>query len=146
MNKKIILLLIFFLTINCSFNSQSKFWTKETKIKVEKNSNINEIFKKDKIFEKELNPSLKIKLSDKLIENSFIGNLDNNNGRTNYNGNLKKSSRFKFSRIDNFDFTEPEIIFNKNNIIFFDNKGSILKFDEKSKLVCKHVQDDENNT
>ena len=109
MNKKIILLLIFFLTINCSFNSQSKFWTKETKIKVEKNSNINEIFKKDKIFEKELNPSLKIKLSDKLIENSFIGNLDNNNGRTNYNGNLKKSSRFKFSRIDNFDFTEPEL-------------------------------------
>ena len=137
MNKKIILLLIFFLTINCSFNSQSKFWTKETKIKVEKNSNINEIFKKDKIFEKELNPSLKIKLSDKLIENSFIGNLDNNNGRTNYNGNLKKSSRFKFSRIDNFDFTEPEIIFSKNNIIFFDNKGSILKFDEKSKLVWK---------
>ena len=134
MNKKIILLLIFFLTVNCSFNSQSKFWTKETKIKVEKNSNINEIFKKDKIFEKELNPSLKIKLSDKLIENSFIGNLDNNNGRTNYNGNLKKSSRFKFSRIDNFDFTEPEIIFSKNNIIFFDNKGSILKFDEKSNL------------
>ena len=129
MNKKIILLLIFFLTVNCSFNSQSKFWTKETKIKVEKNSNINEIFKKDKIFEKELNPSLKIKLSDKLIENSFIGNLDNNNGRTNYNGNLKKSSRFKFSRIDNFDFTEPEIIFSKNNIIFFDNKCSILKFD-----------------
>ena len=63
--------------------------------------------------------------------------MDNNNGRTNYNGNLKKSSRFKFSRIDNFDFTEPEIIFSKNNIIFFDNKGSILKFDEKSKLVWK---------
>ena len=49
MNKKIILLLIFFLTINCSFNSQSKFWTKETKIKkrdenliaivIERNSN-----------------------------------------------------------------------------------------------------------
>ena len=81
---KLIFFFIFIIISACSLNSQSKFWTKETKIKVEKNSNINEIFKKDKIFEKELNPSLKIKLSDKLIENSFIGNLDNNNGRTNY--------------------------------------------------------------
>ena len=137
MNKKIILLFIFLLTVNCSLNSQSKFWTKETEIKVEKNSNINEIFKKAEIFEKELNTDLKIKLSEKLIKNSFINNLDNNNGRTNYNGSLKKSSRFKFSKIDNFDFTEPEIVFNKNNLIFFNNKGSILKFDDTSKLVWK---------
>ncbi len=137
MNKKIILIFIFFLITNCSFNSQSKFWTKETGISVQKNSISNEIFKKDDIFEKEFNSELKIKLSEKLIKNSFINNLDNNNGRTNYNGNLKKSSRFKFSKIDNFDFTEPEIIFSKNNIIFFDNKGSILKFDKTSKLVWK---------
>jgi len=136
-NKKIILLLTFFLTINCSFNSQSKFWTKETKIKVEKNSNINEIFKKDKIFEKELNPQLEIKLSDKIIQDSFINNLNNNNGRTNYNGSLKKSSKFKFVKIDKFDFAEPEIAFDKNNLIFFDNKGSILKFDNSSKLIWK---------
>ena len=32
---------------------------------------------------------------------------------------------------------EPEIVFNKNNIIFFDNKGSILKFDDTSKLIWK---------
>ena len=137
MNKKIIVIFIFFLTTNCSLNSQSKFWTKETEIKVQKNSIINEIFKKDDIFEKEFNSDLKIKLSEKLIKDSFINNLNNNNGRTNYNGNLKKSSRFKFSKIDNFDFIEPEIIFSKNNIIFFDNKGSILKFDNTSKLVWK---------
>ena len=137
MNKIIILLFIFFLTTNCSFNSKSKFWTKEAKIEVEDSSKVNEIFKREEIFEKELNPNLKIILSEKTIKNSFINNLDNNNGRTNYNGSLKKSSRFKFSKIDNFDFTEPEIVFNKNNLIFFDNKGSILKFDNSSKLIWK---------
>ena len=137
MNKIIIFALIFFFISNCSFNSNSKFWTKEREIRVEKDSKITEIFEKEKIFEKELNPNLKIKLSEKLLKDSFINNLNNNNGRTNFNGTLKKSSRFKFSKIDNFDLSEPEIIFNKNNLIFFDNKGSILKFDNNSKLIWK---------
>ncbi len=137
MNKIIALIFIFFLITSCSFNSKSKFWTKEKKITIDNNSEITELFQKEKIFKKELNSNLKIKLSEKLIKNSFINNFDNNNGRTNYNGSLKKSSRFKFSKIDNFDFTEPEIVFDKKNIIFFDNKGSILKFDNFSKLIWK---------
>ena len=99
MNKIIVFLFIFFLTSNCSLNSKSKFWTKETKIKVEDNSKIVEIFIQDKVYEKELNPKHKIKFSGKPIENGFRNIFDNNNGRTNYNGNLKKSSRFKFSKI-----------------------------------------------
>ena len=106
-------------------------------IEVETDSKITEIFKKDKIFKKEVNPELEIKLTENLIKNSFLNNLNNNNGRTNYDGNLKKSSRFKFSKIDNFDFSEPEVKFHKNNLIFFDNKGSILKFDNSSKLIWK---------
>ena len=66
-----------------------------------------------------------------------MNNLSNNNGRVNYNGNLKIISRFKFSTIDSFDQFEPEIIFDKDNIIFFDNKGSILKFNQFSKLIWK---------
>ena len=137
MNKTIALVFILLLTTNCSLNSKSKFWTKEKKIKVDIDSKITEIFKKEEVFEKELNSNLKIKLSEKLIKNSFINNFDNNNGRTNYNGSLKKSSRFKFSKIHNFDFAEPEIAFDKDNLIFFDNKGSILKFDNSSKLIWK---------
>ncbi len=137
MNKRLILIIILFLITSCSLNSKSKFWTKEETITVEDNSIKTEIFKKKEVFEKEFNPNLKIKLSEKLIINSFINNYDNNNGRTNYNGNLKKISRFKFSKIDNFEFSEPEIIFNDNNLIFFDNKGSILKFDNSSKLIWK---------
>mgnify|MGYP007071524015 CR=1 FL=1 len=40
----------------------------------------------------------KIHLKAKPINNSFINNFDNNNGRINYNGNLKSVSRFKFSK------------------------------------------------
>ena len=95
------------------------------------------IFKKDKIYKNELNSNLKIKLSEKIIKKSFINNFNNNNGRTNYDGDLKKSSRFKFSKIDNFEYADPEIVFDKDNLIFFDNKGSILKFTNSSKLVWK---------
>ena len=55
----------------------------------------------------------------------------------NYDGNLETISRYKFSKIDNFNKFEPEIIFDKENIIFFNNKGSILKFDQFSKLLWK---------
>jgi len=136
-NKIIIFVFILFFTTSCSLNSKSKFWTNEKKIQVEDDSRITEIFKKDKIYKNELNSNLKIKLSEKIIKKSFINNFNNNNGRTNYDGDLKKSSRFKFSKIDNFEYANPEIVFDKDNLIFFDNKGSILKFTNSSKLVWK---------
>jgi len=131
-----IFLLFVFIT-NCSLDTKSNIWTKNKKIVKEKQKTIKLLFKDEKSLDTEFNPQLKIKLSGKLINNSFINNFDNNNGRINYNGNLKKISKFKFSKIDHFDETEPEIIFSENNVIFFDNKGSILKFDSSSKLIWK---------
>ena len=130
-----IFLLLIFIT-SCSLDNKTGLWTKKQKIKEEKII-IKELFEKEKVLEKEFNPNLKINLSAKLIDNSFINNFDNNNGRVNYNGTLKSISKFKFSKIDNFNQLEPEIIFDKNNIIFFDDKGSILKFDNFSKLIWK---------
>ena len=131
----IILLLIFI--ASCSLDNKTGLWTKKQKIKEEKKIIIKKLFEKEKALEKEFNPNLKINLSAKLIDNSFINNFDNNNGRVNYNGTLKSISKFKFSKIDNFNQLEPEIIFDKNNVIFFDDKGSILKFDNFSKLIWK---------
>jgi len=128
--------LIFFFVSNCSLH-QSEFWTKEKKIEKEKKLTIKKFTKEKKVVEKELNPNLKITLSAKLIKNSFINNLDNNNGRINYNGNLKSISKYKFSKIDDFYQFEPEIVFDNNSVIFFNNNGSILKFDESSRLIWK---------
>ena len=126
-----IFLLLTFIT-SCSLDNKTGLWTKKQKIKEEKKIIIKELFEKEKVLEKEFNPNLKINLSAKLIDKSFINNFDNNNGRVNYNGTLKSISKFKFSKIDNFNQLEPEIIFDKNNVIFFDDKGSILKFDNFS--------------
>ena len=132
------IILIFIFIASCSFNKNSKFWTKEKIKKVEiKEKIIKEIFKKEEALSLELNPKLKISFYSKPINKSFINNYDNNNGRINYDGNLKNKSKFKFSKIDNFYQYDPEISFNKDNIIFFDNKGSILKFDSSSNLIWK---------
>jgi len=138
-NKSLIILLSFLIIANCSLDTKTGIWSKNEEIEIVKKTKAKkkELFKKEKALEKEFNPNLKIKLTAKLINNSFKNDFDNNNGRINYNGNLKKSSRFKFSKIDNFDQFEPEIVFDKNNIIFFDNNGSILKFNNLSKLIWK---------
>jgi len=134
-NNLLKILLIFICLTSCSFNKNSKFWTKSEKI--EKIKNVEEIFVKEKILNREFNPNLKISLYTKAIDKSFFNNYDNNNGRINYDGDLKSISRFKFSKIDNFYQYEPIILFDNSNVIFFDNKGTILKFDQDSRLIWK---------
>jgi outer membrane protein assembly factor BamB len=135
-NNIIKILLIFIFINGCSLHKNSKFWTNE-KVKEELSANINEMFAQEKPLNLEFNPNLKISLYTKPINKSFFNNFDNNNGRTNYSGNLKNISKFKFSKIDNFNDYDPRLSFEKDNIIFFDNKGSILKFNNNSKLVWK---------
>ena len=137
MNRTIVLFLIILFITNCSLDNKSGIWTKSEKIKVEKKLIISELFKKEESLSKEFNSNVKIQLKSYLSNDSFLNNLSNNNGRIDYNGNLKSLSKFKYSTIDNFDELEPEIVFEGNNIIFFDNKGSILKFDQFSKLIWK---------
>ena len=137
MTKFFIIFLIFIFVANCSLDTNSGIWTKNKKIVQEEQKIIKLLFKDEEALKTEFNPKLKINLKGKLVNDSFINNLDNNNGRINYKGNLKKVSRFNFSKIENFNDFEPEILFSKNHVIFFDGKGSILKFDNSSKLIWK---------
>jgi len=130
------ILLIFYFLTGCSFQKQSNPLSKEEAIK-EKQQNINEILKKKEVLSKEFNPNLKIKLYSKVINSSYLQNLDNNNTRANYNGSLQSVLKYKFKKIENFSQYEPEISFNQKNIIFFDNKGYILNFDYNSNLIWK---------
>ena len=132
---KLFLLIIF---INsCSFNPNSSLWTKKIDIKKDNILSTKQIVKKQIILENELNTALKINISNLKTENSYLKNFTNNIGRSDYEGSLKSISRYKFSKIKNFNHYEPEIAIDKNNIIFFDNKGNILKFDNKAKLKWK---------
>ena len=71
------------------------------------------------------------------VSKNNILNLGNNEGQVNFAGGLKKISKYKFSKIKHFDQYQPEIIFHDENLIFFDNKGSIVKFDKNSKIIWK---------
>ena len=105
-------LIIFFIFItNCSLDTKSGIWTEQKKISQDKILQI--IFKKEKVLDKELNPNLIIKLDTKLVNNTYLDNYSNNSGRVNFNGELKKISKFNFSKIDNFDYFEPKLIFDK---------------------------------
>ncbi len=121
---------------NCSLDTKSGIWTDKKKVILEEN-NISKIFVKEEPSKKEFNSNLTIKLSSKLVNNSFVNNLKNNNGRINYDGDLKKVSKFKFSKIESFSNNEPELIFESDNLIFFDKKGSIIKFNSNSDIIWK---------
>jgi len=135
---KILYLFVFFILISgCSLNKNSKFWSNTEVVKDEKNISYEEVFPIEEALKKEFNSNLKIKLTSKAVSKTSINNYLNNNQRLNFDGELKKSSRYKFSKIKNFHQYQPEISFFKNNIIFFDNKGTILQFNNESKLIWK---------
>jgi hypothetical protein len=137
-NKIIAILLIFFFLNNCSLDTKTGLWSKSEKLMSENILIEKEIFQEASIYEKEFNPNLKIKLINNFKNKSFINNLSNNNGTVKFNGSLKKVSKYKFSKISQFDNFQPELLLtNKNSIIFFDDKGSILNFSENSKLIWK---------
>ena len=137
MYKIISLLFVFLLLSQCSLDTKTGFWTK-SQIKEEKKINLEEIFKSEAILEKEFNPSIKIKLNSSFKQNPFVNNLTNNSGHINFESDFKEISKFKFKKIKNFDNLNPDLLIGKDNsLIFFDEKGSILKFDQNSKLIWK---------
>ena len=54
-----------------------------------------------------------------------------------FDGKFEKIQKYNFSKIENFSQLESNLIFDDRNLIFFDNKGSILSFDKNSKLKWK---------
>ena len=137
MNKIITFLIFIFFISGCSLNKNSKFWTTTKDITEEKNQEYKKILVEEKALGKEFNTNISINLGSLNINTSKIRLHYNNDGRLNYNGLLKKYSRYKFSKIKNFYQFEPVISFDDKNLIFFDNKGSVIKFNDKSKLIWK---------
>ena len=136
MNKIFQLLLIIIFSSGCSLNKNSKFWTSETIKKIEEQK-FEKIFDDPTALSQELNTNISLNFSKSFTKNNLSKKFTNNDGRVNFDGSLKKSLKYKFSKIENFYQFEPELSFNKGNIIFFDDKGTVLQFDERSKLIWK---------
>ena len=136
MNKIFQLLLIIIFSSGCSLNKNSKFWTSETIKKIEEQK-FEKIFDDPTALSQELNTNISLNFSKSFTKNNLSKKFTNNDGRVNFDGSLKKSLKYKFSKIENFYQFEPELSFYKGNIIFFDDKGTVLQFDGRSKLIWK---------
>ena len=129
--------IVLFISIyGCSLNPNSKIWTTTTKISSDENLKIKYITKKKEILNKELNVGLQINLKNLIKDSTNPSNLTNNI-YSKFEGQLKNKSKYKYSKIKKFDQYEPEISFIDDGIIFFNNKGSILKFNRNSNLIWK---------
>ena len=135
MNKLIFTFLALFFLNNCSFNENSKIW-KEKENKLEKDKKITKVFSEENVSVSEFNRDLKLDLSSIKINNKKNDN-QNDFGLQNYKGELKKIGNFKFSKLDELHLIDFRPIFLNNGIIFFDKKGSIIRFDNNQKVIWK---------
>ena len=135
MNKLIFTLIVLFFLNNCSLNENSRIWkNKENNLETDKK--ITKVFSEDKASVTEFNQDLKLDLSSINTVNKKIDN-QNNLGLQNYKGDLKKIGNFKFSKLEELNQLDFEPIFLNNGIIFFDKKGSIVRYDNNHKVVWK---------
>ena len=135
MNRFIFTLIIVFSLNNCSLNENSRLW-KDKENKFEKDKKIIKVFSEDQKIVSEFNRNLRLDLSSIDTNTKIIYN-QNNLGSQKYNGELKKVGSFKFSKLDEVNKIDFKPIFFKNGIIFFDKKGTIIKYDKNQKVIWK---------
>ena len=138
MNKQIVaIIILIFLIPSCNglkpLNDQNPIFG-EKKIDKKKQEVVNsrkiKLFKSEEIRNTEFNSTLQINLENSFINSKRIINLDNNVGRHDYDGELIKKLNYKFSKIKNFNQNEPKLTFVGKDLIFFDKKGSLIRFNE----------------
>ena len=134
MTRIFILFLLPLILANCSLNENSKIWNKNKKLNIDKNTKI--IFAEKKISYNELNPNISLNLSQINIQNKILDDK-NNFGIQKYSGEIKKIKNFRFSKFNNEIETDLKPLFLRDGIVFFDSKGSVIRFDNDQKIVWK---------
>ena len=125
-----------FIFSSCSLGDGGGFWTKEERLK-DQLLNFKPLFEKDKLVLNEFNKNFQFLLNKKDLKVNTNSKNDNNDGYVLFNGKLEKIQKYNFSKIENFHQLESNLVFSNGNLIFFDNKGTILNFDQSSKLKWK---------
>ena len=90
----------------------------------------------DEVLKEDFNKNIKINLS-KIIKNNKFKELKNNYGREEFSNNLNKFSKYKFKKIKSFSNFEPSLVFDSNSLIFFEEEGTIKKYDYSQELIWK---------
>ena len=134
MNKLIVLLTTLIFLNNCSFNENSRIWNDEEKLKQSENKK--KIFVEEKKIISEFNSNVKLDLSEISETNTMFNNL-NNFGSQTYEGELYSVGKYKFSKRDDETLFNFKPVFLPDGIIFFDKKGTIIRYDLNQKVIWK---------
>ena len=124
---------MFFLN-NCSLNENSRIW-KNKKDNSTNPKNIKKIFSEKKIIT-QFNQELKLDLANVKINNKIVDN-QNNYGFQDYSGSIDKVGNYKFSKLDDVNELNFKPVFLNDGLIFFDKKGSIIRYDNNQKILWK---------
>ena len=135
MNRLIIIILSILLLNQCSLNENSSLWSDKEK-DIDIKANIKKVFLEDKKNVTEFNQDLKLDLT-KIKTNNLIVDNKNNYGAQDYSGIINKIGNYKFSKLKDINQLNFKPIFLKNGLIFFDKKGSIIRYDDKQKVLWK---------
>ena len=134
MNRLVILIISFFLLNNCSLNENSRIWKNKEK-NTTNPKNIKKIFVEKKVVT-EFNQELKLDLTKVKINNKIVDNK-NNYGIQDYAGLINKIGSYKFSKLENVNQLNFKPLFLNDGLIFFDKKGSIIRYDNNQKVLWK---------
>tara|TARA_B100001173_G_scaffold71527_1_gene60814 strand:+ start:16 stop:1311 length:1296 start_codon:yes stop_codon:yes gene_type:complete len=133
-NRLLILIISLIILNNCSFNENSRIWNDKEKNPVNP-KNIKKVFSEKSVV-KEFNQELKIDLSKVKINNKISDNK-NNYGFQDYSGSINKIGNYKFSKLENVNQLNFKPLFLNDGLIFFDKKGSIIRYDNNQKVLWK---------
>ena len=134
MNRLLIFIISLFFLNNCSLNENSRIW-KNKKDNSINPKNIKKIFSEKKIIT-QFNQELKLDLANVKINNKVVDN-QNNYGFQDYSGSIDKVGNYKFSKLDDVNELNFKPVFLNDGLIFFDKKGSIIRYDNNQKVLCK---------
>jgi hypothetical protein len=133
---RVIILIISLIFLNhCSFNENSRIW-KDKEKKLESVKNIKKVFSEEKKISSEFNQELKLDLTKIKTNNRIIDNK-NNYGAQTYGGLLKKIGTYKFGKFEEINQLNFKPVFLENGLIFFDKKGSIIRYNNNKKVLWK---------
>ena len=135
MTKYIFIIIALVFINNCSLNKNSSLWENKAE-EFEARKNFEKILVVEKKDVTEFNKNLKLD-QIKISTNNKVIDDQNNLGSQKYQGQLIKIANYNFSKMKDLKKINFKPAFLTDGIIFFNKKGTIIRFNENQKVIWK---------
>ena len=135
MNRLIVLIISIFFLTQCSVGEKINPWKGGEK-KIEKVKKIKRVLTNEEKIINEFNENLKLDLTNIKTNNTIVDNR-NNFGAQDYEGSINKIGNYKFAKLEDINQLDFKPIFLKDGLVFFDKKGTIIRYSNNRKILWK---------